>query len=85
MGDGRPMEEQAVPLQPMSTMQSKSPHAAMKKSMVQQWMRPEGGTAHGKPPQEHPRQELQPVESRLSWGRRVEGAAIGGNPCRSNR
>jgi len=30
---------QAVPLQPMSTTQSRSPHAAMEEPTVQQWMR----------------------------------------------
>ena len=44
-----PMEEQAVPLQPMSTTQSRYPCAPRKEPMVQQWMRLEGGTAHGYP------------------------------------
>jgi len=44
-----PMEEQAVPLQPMSTTQSRYPCAPRKEPMVQQWMRLEGDTAHGYP------------------------------------
>ena len=36
------MEEQAIPLQPLGTVQSISPPAAMEEPMVQQWMRPEG-------------------------------------------
>ena len=44
---GRPMEKQAVPLQPMGTTQSRSPHVAMEERTRQQWMWPKGGTAHG--------------------------------------
>lgn len=47
----RPTEEQAVLLQPTDTMQSRSPWAAMEEPAVQQWMRPEEGTAHREPPQ----------------------------------
>jgi len=41
-----------------------SPHAAMEEPMRQQWMRPEGGTAHGGTLQEQPRLELLPVGTR---------------------
>jgi len=47
----RPMEEQAVLLQPTGTVQNRYPCAAMEEPAVHQWMRPEGGTAHGEPPQ----------------------------------
>ena len=53
---GRPMEEQAVSLQPMGTTQSRSPCAAMEEPMGQQWMRPKGGTAHGYPAEAAPGQ-----------------------------
>jgi len=43
----RPMEEQAVTLQPMDNTWSRSSHSVMEEPMGQQWMRPEGGTAHG--------------------------------------
>ena len=43
------MEEQAIPLQPVGTMQSRSLCAAMEVSMGQRWMSPEGGTARGYP------------------------------------
>lgn len=33
--------------------------------MGQQWMGPEGGTARGEPPQEHPGLELQPMEPHM--------------------
>jgi len=58
-----PREEQAVPLQPAGTTQSRSPHAAMEEPMGQQRIRPEAGTAHGYPCRSSPRPELQPVES----------------------
>lgn len=38
------MEEQAAPLQPMGTMRSISPCAAMEEPTVQQWMWPGGAT-----------------------------------------
>ena len=54
---------QAVSLQPMGTMQSRSPCAVMEKPVVQQWMRPRGGTAHGEPlAGADSRPELQPME-----------------------
>jgi len=37
---------------------------------MEKWNRLEGGTAHGQPPQQQPRAELQPV-----WSRRVGEAA----------
>ena len=45
----RPMVEQAVPLQPMGTVWSRSPHAAMEEPMVQQWMCPGGGCSPWNP------------------------------------
>jgi len=39
----RPTEEQAVPLQPMGTTWSRSPHAATEEPVGRWWMRPEGG------------------------------------------
>ena len=53
----RPTVEQAVPLQPMDTTRSRSPHAAMEEPTGQQQVRPEGGMAHGEPSQEQPRTE----------------------------
>jgi len=47
----RPVVKQAVPLQPMDTTWSRSPHAAMEEATVQQWMRPEGAAVHGDTPQ----------------------------------
>ena len=38
----RPMEEQAVSLQPTGTTRSRSPHIATEEPMGQQWMGPEG-------------------------------------------
>ena len=61
------MVKQAVPLQAMGNMWSRSPHAAMEEPVVQQWMRPEGGTAHGKP-----------IRSTLSWCCGPWGAVCGG-------
>ena len=36
-------------LQPVGTMQSRSPRAAMEGPSMQQWMRPEGAAAHWEP------------------------------------
>ena len=69
------MEEQAVPLQPMGTVWSTSPPAAMEEPTVQQWMCPEGAAAHGYRRRSSPGLELQPVERSLKWGRWAEGAA----------
>ena len=55
------MVEQAVPLQPMGTMQSRSPCAVMEEPMVQ-WTWPGGGTVHGYPCRSSPRLELQVIE-----------------------
>ena len=57
------MVEQAVPLQPMGTTQSRSPCAAMEEPMVQQWMRPEGGTAYG-----HPHRSMFSGRNNSLWG-----------------
>ena len=77
------MEEQAVPLQPMGTVWSTSPPAAMEEPTVQQWMCPEGATAHGYRRRSSPGLELQPVEKSLRWGRWAEGTATPGDPCRA--
>jgi len=50
----RPTEEQAVPLQPTGTTWGRCPCAAMEEPTVQQWVRPEGGTAHGYPHRSSP-------------------------------
>lgn len=39
------MEEQSVPLQPMGSVWSRSPCAAIDKPTVKQWMRSDAGTA----------------------------------------
>lgn len=62
-------------LQLMDTMQSRSRCAAMEEPTLQQWMWPEGGTAHGSTHRSSPGPELQPVERRLWWGRQAGGAA----------
>ena len=46
--------EQAVPPQPMSTVRSRSPPAAMEEPMVQQWMWPGGTWQPMDPLQEQP-------------------------------
>jgi len=46
----------------------------MEEPTVQQWMRPEGGTAHGYPCKSSPRSELRPMEKSAQWGRRAGGA-----------
>lgn len=63
--------EQAVPLQPTDTTQSRSPHTAMEKPVEKKWMRPEGDIARGEPLQEQARLELQPRRRIPWWGRRA--------------
>lgn len=61
---GVPGEAHSVagcPLQPVGTVWSRSPHAAMEKSAVQQWMTPGEGTSHGHPHRSSLGLELQPV------------------------
>jgi len=60
----RPMEEQAVSLQPTGTTQSRSPRAAMEEPMRHQWMRPGGGTAC----------RAAAVENNMLWGREGFGS-----------
>ncbi len=65
-----PTEEQAVPLQPTGTVWNRTPHVATEEPMGQQWMRSEGGIAHGEP-----LQEQQPVKRNLQCSRRTREAA----------
>lgn len=53
--------EQAVPPQPMSTVRSRSPPAAMEEPMVQQWMWPGGTWQPMDPCRNSLRLELQPM------------------------
>ena len=79
----RPTEEQAVLLQPTGITRRRSPHAAMEEPTGQQWMGPQGGTAHG-----YPAGTVQAAPAT-----REEQSAVGqegqemacGDPCRAVR
>ena len=60
---GPQREEQAVPLQPTGTTRSTSPHGTVEEPTVQQWMRAEGGTAHGYPIRGSPGQSCSPCRA----------------------
>lgn len=72
----RPTGEQAVPLQPVGTVWSRSSHAATKASTVQQWMTSRGG-AHGHPHRSSFGLELQPGGSSVWGGGGLVGTADG--------
>jgi len=64
------MVEQAVPLQPIGTIQSRCPRAAMEEPMLQQWMWPGGVCSPWRAHAEVvPGPELQPKE-RNRWSQR---------------
>jgi len=76
----RPKGEQAVPLQPMDTVQSRSPYSAMEEPTGHQWMRLEGGITHGHPHRSNLGQNFSPWRAAW-WGRRAEGAATCWDLC----
>jgi len=73
--EGAPGAEQRFP----AAQESKSPHVDMGEPSGQQWVRPEGGTAHGEPCRS-PSGRAAALESRLRWGRKAWGICC---PCRA--
>jgi len=74
-----PMVEQAGSLQPMGTMQSRFPCAAVADACRR--LQPMEGPTSPNLWRSNLQLELQPTETRLQWGRRAGGAATCGAPC----
>lgn len=81
----RPMEEQAVSLQPTGTTRSRSPHIATEEPMGQQWMGPEGAHSPSQPmdtpARSSPGRSCNPLRAACGGAGGQGGAAACGDPC----